>query len=60
MPWRCHRHLIADALVARGERVSHILSAARLDAHTLSAHARVLPGGVVRYPAGPPDQLAMC
>jgi len=60
VPWRCHRHLIADALVARGESVSHILSPARLDPHTLSAHARVLPGGVVRYPAGPPDQLAMC
>ena len=60
VPWRCHRQLIADTLVARGEGVSHILSPARLEPHTLSTHARILPGGVVRYPAGPPDQLAMC
>ena len=60
VPWRCHRNLIADALVARGEKVCHILSPARADPHTLSAHARILPGGVLRYPAEPPDQLAMC
>jgi uncharacterized protein (DUF488 family) len=60
VPWRCHRQLIADALVARGESVSHILGPTRLDPHTLSAHARILRGGVVRYPSGPPDQLAMC
>jgi uncharacterized protein (DUF488 family) len=60
VPWRCHRQLIADALLARGESVSHILGLARLDPHALSPHARVLPGGVVRYPAGPPDQLALC
>src|SRR5881394_1764446 len=29
VPWRCHRRLIADALVARGHDVLHILSAAR-------------------------------
>jgi uncharacterized protein (DUF488 family) len=60
VPWRCHRQLIADALVARGEGMSHILSPARLDPHTLSPHARVLPGGLVRYPAGPSGQLALC
>src|SRR5437016_8500960 len=26
VPWRCHRQLIADALVASGEPVAHILS----------------------------------
>ncbi len=60
VPWRCHRHLIADALVARGEDVRHILGAARADPHHLSAHAQVLPGGRLRYPAGPPDQIALC
>jgi len=60
VPWRCHRYLIADALVARGEDVSHILGAARLDPHRLSAHAQVLPGGRLSYPAGPPDQMALC
>jgi uncharacterized protein (DUF488 family) len=60
VPWRCHRQLIADALVARGEEVSHILDAARVGPHRLSAHAQVLPGGRLRYPAGPPDQIALC
>ncbi len=26
VPWRCHRQLVADALVARGRRVVHILA----------------------------------
>ena len=60
VPWRCHRQLIADALVARGETVGHILGATRVDPHRLSSHAQVLPGGRVRYPAGPPDQIALC
>jgi uncharacterized protein (DUF488 family) len=60
VPWRCHRQLIADALVARGEEVSHILGAARAEPHRLSAHAQALPGGRLRYPAGPPDQIALC
>jgi uncharacterized protein (DUF488 family) len=29
VPWRCHRSLIADALVVRGIAVEHILSASR-------------------------------
>ncbi|HYL54299.1 MAG TPA: DUF488 domain-containing protein [Gemmatimonadales bacterium] len=52
VPWRCHRQLIADALVARGEPVSHILSDARLEPHRLSPHARVRAGGRVQYPTG--------
>jgi uncharacterized protein (DUF488 family) len=60
VPWRCHRQLIADALVARGETVGHILGVARADPHYLSSHAQVLPGGRLTYPAGPPDQIALC
>src|SRR3989442_920933 len=45
VPWRCHRQLIADALVARGEEVGHILGAARVDPHRLSPPAQVLTGG---------------
>lgn len=50
VPWRCHRSLIADALVARGIPVQHIMSASRVDPHRLSPHARVA-GGRVSYPA---------
>ncbi len=60
VPWRCHRQLIADALVARGDPVSHILGVARADPHQLSAHAQALPDGQLRYPAGPAEQIALC
>lgn len=52
VPWRCHRNLIADAAVARGIAVAHILTAERADPHRLSAHARVQPDGSLVYPAG--------
>jgi uncharacterized protein (DUF488 family) len=56
VPWRCHRQLIADAAVARGWRVLHVLSAARADAHTLREEARVLPDRTVVYPGPEPIQ----
>ena len=39
--WQCHRQLIADALVARGIDVAHIMSAAVATPHTLTSFARV-------------------
>ena len=53
VPWRCHRSLIADALLARGVEVRHILGLERAEPHALTASARV-EGGRVRYP-GEPD-----
>ena len=50
--WRCHRSLIADALVARGEPVRHILTPARAEPHVLREFARV-DGGRVTYPGEP-------
>jgi uncharacterized protein (DUF488 family) len=50
VPWRCHRQLIADALVARGVDVYHILSPDRADAHQLASHAVLGPDGRVTYP----------
>jgi uncharacterized protein (DUF488 family) len=47
--WRCHRQLIADALVARGVGVRHILSAAPAEPHRLTSFAMV-DGRLVRYP----------
>jgi uncharacterized protein (DUF488 family) len=49
VPWRCHRMLIADALVVRGIPVEHILSAARSRRHTLKPWARV-EGTRITYP----------
>jgi len=52
VPWRCHRSLIADALLARGIPVDHIMGpggpgSAR--SHTLTAWARI-DGNRVSYP----------
>lgn len=52
VPWRCHRNLIADALVSREVEVRHILSADRSDVHRLNPAARVLENGVLVYPGG--------
>jgi uncharacterized protein (DUF488 family) len=41
VPWRCHRPLIADALVARGIDVLEIASAVRASPHRLTPWARV-------------------
>jgi uncharacterized protein (DUF488 family) len=47
--WQCHRQLLADALVARGVAVEHILSETRRDPHRITPYARV-DGIVVTYP----------
>jgi len=51
VPWRCHRQLIADALVARGIAVRHILGAGQERAHELNPSARPSADGVLVYPA---------
>jgi len=50
LPWRCHRSMIADALVARGLEVEHIMSANHCQKHTLRPFALV-KGKRVTYPA---------
>ena len=51
VPWRCHRQLIADTLVARGVTVRHILGPGQERAHELNPSARPGPDGVLIYPA---------
>jgi len=41
VPWRCHRSLIADALLVHGVATCEIASANRLQAHRLTPFARV-------------------
>ena len=50
VPWRCHRSLIADTLVARGARVEDIIGSSRATSHRLTAFAEPR-GGRVTYPA---------
>ena len=49
--WRCHRRIIADYLIARGETVFHIMSADRLEPARLTPGAAVQPDGRILYPA---------
>jgi uncharacterized protein (DUF488 family) len=50
VPWRCHRSLIADALLVRGIETREIASAVRTRPHALTSWARVR-GTEVTYPA---------
>lgn len=49
VPWRCHRSLIADALIVRGIRVRHILSASQVREHALTSFAEIKEGRI-SYP----------
>lgn len=49
VPWRCHRSLIADALLIRGVRVEEIISSTRTQAHAMTSFARV-EGTTITYP----------
>ena len=57
VPWRCHRRLITDALLARGVPVRDILGPGRASAAVLSPHAVVRPDGGLVYPATPQGDL---
>lgn len=48
--WRCHRRIVADYLLARGEQVFHILSASRIEPARMTEGAVLQPDGKVVYP----------
>jgi uncharacterized protein (DUF488 family) len=53
VPWRCHRSLVADALLVRGIPVEEIVSEAKSTPHRLTPFAQVR-GTAIRYPAPSP------
>ncbi len=53
VPWRCHRSLIADALITRGWEVWHIMSATDAKPHQLTSFARIA-NNLLGYPK--PDE----
>lgn len=53
VPWRCHRNLIADALVARGITVRHIIGPGTVNEHQLNPNARVERDGHIVYSETP-------
>jgi uncharacterized protein (DUF488 family) len=52
VPWRCHRSLIADALVMRGDDVAHITSMSEPSPHRMTSFAKV-ENGRITYPPVP-------
>ena len=52
VPWRCHRSLVADALLVRGLALCEITSAVRARPHALTPWASV-DGVKITYPAVP-------
>lgn len=53
VPWRCHRSLIADALVSRGWCVRHIMTKTKADQHRLTPFAVVEQDRITYPPASP-------
>jgi uncharacterized protein (DUF488 family) len=56
VPWRCHRSLIADAVLARGVPVYHILDS-ETQQHQLTSFGRIDASGRVRYDVAPQNDL---
>jgi uncharacterized protein (DUF488 family) len=55
--WRCHRRMIADALLVRGFPVEHVLGEGSRQIHELTPFAEVVDEDVgLIYP--PPDEPA--
>ncbi len=57
--WKCHRQLLADALVARDVAVRHILRPGTATTHELNPAARVLPDRGLQYPSRAPNQIGL-
>jgi uncharacterized protein (DUF488 family) len=54
VPWRCHRSMVADALVVRGIPVEHIMGPGKRNPHKLTPFAHV-EGARITYPPEEPQ-----
>ena len=48
--WRCHRRIVSDYLIARGETVLHIMGKHRVEPARLTAGAVIRADGSIVYP----------
>lgn len=55
VPWRCHRSLVGDALLSRGNEVLDIMSKTSTKPHTMTSFA-VVDGQKVTYPGDETEQ----
>lgn len=53
--WRCHRRIVSDYLLARGETVFHLMGGERVEEARLTPGASVSAPDIVEYPARPPE-----
>src|SRR3546814_443255 len=54
--WRCHRRIVTDHLLARGQRVFHLMHPDRIEPAALTKRAQVQDHAAVTYPGAPTDQ----
>jgi uncharacterized protein (DUF488 family) len=52
LPWRCHRSLVADALLVRGVKVEHVMTLKKTTEHSMTKWARI-DGKQITYPKPP-------
>jgi uncharacterized protein (DUF488 family) len=52
--WRCHRRIITDYLIVRGETVLHILGRGQIAEGRITVGALPQPDGTITYPAVAP------
>lgn len=57
IPWRCHRSLIADALVSRGNTVRHIMTESKADVHQMTSFATCVRGVLYYHDREAPPRL---
>ena len=57
--WRCHRRLIADALVLQGVEVVHLIQPGKSSGHPLNEAARRGPDGYPVYNVGVTGELPL-
>jgi uncharacterized protein (DUF488 family) len=55
--WRCHRRIVADYLLARGETVFHLMGDDRIEEAHLTKGALLDSPNAVRYPANNTDNI---
>lgn len=55
--WRCHRRIVADYLISRGEAVFHLMGHDKVEPANLSDGARARDNGTLVYPSSPTSKL---
>jgi len=53
--WRCHRRIVADYLILRGEKVFHLMGSNRLEAAVMTQAAEPTGSGRLLYPPAARD-----